>query len=522
MKKLVGIFVMTLLIATAVLPVVGTINKVNKNLSSFMDHDIEIEWEKLYGDTEEDLFRNVKQTSDGGFIMVGVKDSQSHWLFKVDSNGEEEWSATALPNSELWPRCYIVEQTSDGGYITGGCHHDTSGIGYDRCIWKVDENGDTEWLKTYNDPPNGFHMCTQETSDGGYIVCGEINHDQVDWDVLLMKLDSEGDVEWQNIMSYGEFADNAYAVRETPDGGFILSGRKGNTRGEADFLIIKTDSEGNKEWDKTYGGSRHEQTQSNDILFTSDGGYIFLAETRSYGEGYLDCWIMRTDSQGNMIWNRTIGGNNYEFSGGIDFTDDGRIIIAASYDVGYAMSPKSEGLVIKITEDGVIEWQKTFGYENDDQLQGVCSTSDGGYIVAGNIDSTDTEGAGLYDAWLIKIKSFENNPPEKPDTPSGRKRGKPDTEYTFSTSSSDSEGDIFYYLWDWGDGNYSELLETNEATYKWAFEDNFEIRVMAIDEHGGEGEWSDPLSFSTPKNKALNIHLFERLLTRFTIFKNIF
>jgi len=81
-------------------------------------------------------------------------------------------------------------------------------------------------------------------------------------------------------------------------------------------------------------------------------------------------------------------------------------------------------------------------------------------------------------------------------------KGKPDTEYTFSTTAvTDPDGDMIYYQWDWGDGNFSELLGTTEATYTWSYEDNFEVRVIAMDEHGGESDWSDPFTFSTPKNK---------------------
>jgi len=523
-KKILGICVMTLLVATAVLPTVGTMNvldnrvsnsslfsrnkEINKrNHCSLHDHDLEIEWERLYGESNDDLFRNVKQTVDGGYICVGVKDSQSHWLFKLDANGDEEWSATALPNPDLWPRCYIVEQTSDGGFVTAGCHEEGIAWGYDRCIWKVDSNGDTEWCNVYDDPPLGYHMCIQETSDGGFIVSGEIdyNYSTEDWDVLLMKTDSTGNVEWKKIFRYGEFGDNAYAVRQTPDGGYILSGRTGSSSYEADFLIIKTDSNGNKEWDKTYGGDNWEQSQSQDILFTNDGGYIFLAETRSFGAGNLDIWLIKTDSQGDMLWNKTIGERKTDMCGGMDFTDDDGIIIAGSKNSWDMRPPRGSGRLIKTDLNGNIEWQKEFGDEKEDHFQSVCSTNDGGYIVAGLFTSTDVVGAGGNDGWLIKIKAFDNNPPEKPSKPSGPAKGDPDTEYAFSTSSTDADGDqVSYYLWDWGDGNFSDWLDTNEATYTWTSEDNFEVRVMAKDEHGGESDWSDPLSFSTPKNKVIN------------------
>jgi hypothetical protein len=365
-------------------------------------------------------------------------------------------------------------------------------------------------------------MCIQETDDGGYIICGESDVDEnnpSDFDVLLMKTDATGNVEWQQIFRYGEFGELAYAVRQTPDGGYILSGRVETSNNEADFLIIKTDENGNKEWDRTHGGDKWEQTQSKDILFTDDGGYLFLAATRSYGAGNLDMWIIKTDSNGNMEWNKTFGGKKLDMTGGIDFTDDGGIIITGTIGANNFNPPKSEGLVIKTDLNGNVEWQKEFGLEKMDQLQSVYSTSDGGYIVSGNCDSTSTSGAGMYDGWLIKIKSFENDRPQKPSKPSGPAKGDPDIEYTFSTSSSDSDGDSLQYLWDWGDGNYSDWLDTDEALYTWTTEDNFEVRVMAKDEHGGESEWSDPLAFSTPRIKNLDqFHmLIWTLIERFPI-----
>jgi len=205
-------------------------------------------------------------------------------------------------------------------------------------------------------------------------------------------------------------------------------------------------------WNKTYGGEKWEWTQSNDILLASDGGYYFLGETDSFGAGLRDIWLIKTDANGNMEWNKTFGGTKWEMCGGMDFTDDG-IIITGTLDRNSFTPPRSEGIVIKTDLDGILEWQHTFGGEESDQFQGVCSTSDGGYIVAGNFDSTDTSGAGLYDGWLIKIKAFENHPPDKPSKPSGKTKVDPGKTYTYKTSTSDSDGDQVYYMWDWDDGS---------------------------------------------------------------------
>ncbi len=544
-KKLVGIFVLMLLIAPA-FPAVGTETEIKERIiaSPYINnqevyeadacsmHDLVVEWERIYGGVNGDLFRNIKQTHDDGYIAVGVWNSTSHWLVRLDANGNEVWNTTALPNSSLWPRCYIVEQTSDGGFITAGCHEDPNyGIGYDRCIWKVDENGITEWLKIYDDPLNGYHMCIQETNDGGYIVSGEEYISITDWDVFLMKTDSVGNVEWQKTYKYSEYGDNAYAVRQTLDGGYILSGRIEPSGSTADFLVIKTDSNGTVQWDKTYGGNQWDQSNSNDILLSSDGGYYFLAETRSFGAGNLDIWLIKTDADGNMEWNKTFGGKYQDLCGGMDFTNDDGIIIAGTINNNYYVPPMGEGIVIKTDLNGNLEWQQTFGDEENDQLQGACSTNDGGYIVAGNSYSTGTSGFGLWDAWLIKIEAFENNPPEKPDKPSGKKKIDVGVDYTYSSSTTDSNGDMLYYLWDWGDDTFSEWLgpfnsgDTCEASHNWTEEGSYSIAVKTIDEHSAESDWSDPLSISTPRTRAkyntLLIWLFDLFPNAFPILRQL-
>jgi hypothetical protein len=533
-----------LMIATAV-PVMGTTTEIikketNSNLLKNEDftkknvyplHDPEVEWERLYGGgVNMDLFRNVKQTTDGGYIAVGVWNgtntpplSGSHWLVKVDADGDEEWSVTALHNTSVYPRCYIVEQTSDGGYITAGCHEDTTGFGYNRCIWKVDEDGNTEWLEIYDDPLYGYHMCIQQTLDGGYIVSGEIDVTPGDWDVLLMKTDSTGTVEWQKIHKYSEYGDNAYAVRQTPsDGGYILCGRMGTGPGwtNADLLVIKTDSNGDILWDNTFGGENFDWSQSNDILLSSDGGYYFLGQTSSFGAGLEDIWLIKTDSNGNMEWNKTYGGKGVDMSGGMDFTDDGGIIITGTLDRNNLMPPMAEGLAIKTDENGNVEWANTFGGEYYDELQSVCSTSDGCYIAAGNfVDATlSSEG------WLVKIKPFENNPPDKPKG-KGETKIDPGKTYTFKVKTNDVDGDQIYYQWDWGTGDdesKSEWLgpyesgEECETDNYWDEGGKYEIKVRAKDEHGAESEWVNPKVKSNSYYKIfdLNFNLVNWLIVR--------
>lgn len=530
-KNIVGIVFLMLVMATSV-PVIGTTSEIigNENLSKTLKnseevnenfcalHEPEIEWEYKYGGPNDEVLRDIKQTTDGGYIAVGVWNSTSHWLVKLDADGNEQWNATALPNETYWPRCWMVEQTNDGGYVTAGSHENAGGtMAYNRCIWKVDEDGNTEWLKIYDDLPNGYHTCIKQTTDGGYIVTGEIEYTTANHDILLFKTNSTGEVEWQHIWNFGNFDDCGWAVRQTSDGGYILLGKIQISTSDIALIFIKTDSNGNMVWNKTYGGKYRDWTQSTDILFASDGGYYLLGETSSFGAGQMDIWLIKTDANGNEEWNKTYGGKYWEMCGGICFSDDGNIMISGTYA---ALSINSYGFVIKIDTSGNIIWQDTFGYEAQDQIQGGVNTSDGGFTAVGMSTTTTSSGYGGMDGWIIKMKNFVNNAPDKPSKPSGTKKGECKTSYIYKTSSSDSDGDQLYYLWDWGDGNLSDWLgpynssEVCEANHSWEIKGEYDIKVKVKDSYERESEWSDPLSVTMPRVITYNL-LLMKLLERF-------
>ena len=315
--KLLGIgVVVTLLLTSFVVAETSTNEKEEMvNVASCFGQPPAVEWENTYGGDGDEALRYIQQTTDGGYSGVGMWNRESHWLLKIDADGNEEWNAISPPDNTRYPRAYVVQQTSDGGYITTGVHGDNVGYGYNRCLWKVDASGATEWLQIYSDPAFAYHHCVQETSDGGFIVAGEkdeIQPDGYNWNVMLMKTDSLGNREWQKVYSYSPDGDNIYSVRQTPDGGYILAGRvEVDYPQDADLLIIKTDANGEVEWDQTYGGAYWEACYGRDILLTSDGGYLFFGVTSSIGcsrgHATMDMWVVKTDSQGNMQWNETYG-----------------------------------------------------------------------------------------------------------------------------------------------------------------------------------------------------------------------
>src|SRR6185312_14139142 len=274
------------------------------------------------------------------------------------------------------------------------------------------------------------------TSDGGSIVIGLTysgGGDVVGYhgntntgDFWLVKLTSTGSVQWKKCLG-GVGFDEGKDVRQTPDGGYIVVGTSASNEcymlgqhGGADFLVIKLTADGNITWQKDYGGSMNDYAYSIDI--TSDGGYVVGGFTESSNgdatanHGGRDCWIIKIDGTGNLLWQKSIGGSGNEEIYGIRATSDGGCIA-----VGYTESNdgdvvgnhgSSDFLVVKLGNGGSLQWQKTLGGSGFDEARSIQLTTDGGFIVAGYTTSNDGNVSGNHQAlgqfsdfWVVKLNS---------------------------------------------------------------------------------------------------------------------
>ena len=362
-----------------------------------------IEWYKTFGGTGYDMLYCVRQTDDGGYIAAGSKsdeDGAGHaWLIKTDENGNEEWNITNLINSggadNIIPT--YIELTSDGGYIVSGYNWV---FGF---MWKVSSSGSTEWVKYY--PPKsqggkyGRLWMAQETSDGGYIAICQKEISSTDVDSMLIKTDSMGNVEWSKTYRYGNNLDDLYSLVKTSDGGYILGGYA-NTPDNVNYWVVKTDSQGVKKWEKTYGGVDWAASFArNACIETNDGGYIITGITDAYGAGKDDLWIVKTDGNGNEEWNETFGEKTDERCWSMDKTKDGYVFCLTKNYNGFGGN-KGDICIMKIDDNGNAVWSQSFGGAREDRGYYISRTSDGGYIVAGR---TESYGNGDSDGILIKI-----------------------------------------------------------------------------------------------------------------------
>jgi hypothetical protein len=258
------------------------------------------------------------------------------------------------------------------------------------------------FAKTYGGTNDDKAYSVKQTSDGGYIVAGSTaSFGAGSSDIFLIKTYANGNIQWAKTYG-GTYRDSAFSLQQTSDGGYIVAGETSSFgAGYPDAFLIKTDADGNIIWAKTYGGTNWDFTFS--VRQTSDGGYIVAGGTRSFGAGSWDIFLIKTDADGNVQWAKTYGGTSTDVATSVQQTSDGGYIVAAeilSFGAG-----SWDIFLIKTDANGNIQWAKTYGGTGADIPLSVQQTSDGGYIVAG---FTDSFGAGERDIFLIKTDANGN------------------------------------------------------------------------------------------------------------------
>jgi hypothetical protein len=297
---------------------------------------------------------------------------------------------------------HSVQQTGDGGYILAGSR--SSGTG-SRDFWllKIDAGGTQQWSKTYGGTEFDVARYVQKTSDGGYILAGDTDSFGAGYeDFWLVKTDSSGNQQWNK--TYGGIgSEMAFSAQQTSDGGYIIAGCTTSFgAGGWDFWLVKTSSVGTQQWNKTYGGSNDDA--ANSVQQTSDGGYIVAGGTKSFGAGEYDFWLVKTSSVGTQQWSKTYGGIHYDAANSVRQTSDGGYIV-----VGYTGSSGAgaeDFWLVKTDSAGNEQWNKTYGGTGEDYPDSVQQVFDGGYIVAGH---TSSFGAGSSDFWLVKTDPSGNH-----------------------------------------------------------------------------------------------------------------
>ena len=328
--------------------------------------------------------------------MIAGWSQNDIYAMKTNSQGDTLWTRTYGGNGVS--KAYSIKQTIDGGYVIAGMTNSFGAGGWDMYAVKTDAQGDTLWTHTYGGSYDDYAYDAEQTTDGGYVIAGyTASFGAGGCDFYVVKTNSDGDTLWTRTYG-GTGNDLAYAIELTTDGGYVVAGgTESFGAGSFDFYVVKTNSQGDTMWTRTYGGS--EEERANSIQQTSDGGYVIAGLTDSSAYGY-PLYVVKTNSQGDTLWTRTYGAVG-EFTTPIRQTTDGGYVIAGTlFSAGYV-----DFYVVRTNGQGDTLWTRTYGGSNWDYAYSIQQTTDGGYVIAGA--KSPLEG-GASDFYVVKTG---------PDTP---------------------------------------------------------------------------------------------------------
>lgn len=360
----------------------------------------DLEWTRTYGGNRFDEAECVRQTSDGGYILggssatFGVAFTEDFWVVRTNSNGDSVWSYVQGGNRV--DRCYAVIETSDGGFACLG-YTESSGAGLaDIWLIKLDASGAYQWDHLYGGSGIDIGYGLVETPDHGFAIVGRsTTYSNGDADFVFVRTDSVGDVQW--IKNYGgALFDLAWSVILTSDGGFALAGRTQSFgSGGEDFWLVKTNAVGDSLWSKTYGGTALDRAYA--VTECADGGFALGGHTFSGGAGLSDFWLVRTNSTGDSLWSKTIGTTSSDPGYFMRETAEGGFVLAG---VSFGGGAAADVWVAKLSASGDSLWTKRVGGASNDAAYWIEQTSDGGFILGGG---TTSSGAGNSDFYLVKL-----------------------------------------------------------------------------------------------------------------------
>jgi len=351
-------------------------------------------WEKTYGGAGDDRAFYAAIAGDG-FVVVGSSSSfeqgkTAAWVLRLDHDGNMLWNRTFLEGAGSEFRCVL--SLADGFLLVGNVFlpsGDTDGY-----VAKIDNEGNLKWNVTLDNGNVDKLFSALETQDG-FVLVGLTGSFSNDSDVWVVKIDVNGKLAWNK--TYGGTMDDAgRAITLTEDNQYVIAGYTNSMgNGDYDFLLLKIDASGNLLWNKTYGGAQSDKAYA---VAETAGGCIVVGDTRSKGEGDNDAWIIKVDLNGNLLWERTVGGEGFDMPTCIaSSNDDGYLVGGFTFSFG---NGKRDFWLFKVDNAGNVLWSSTVGRSEYEEAYSVLEVAENEFVMAG---WTNSIGQGAYDYYVVKI-----------------------------------------------------------------------------------------------------------------------
>lgn len=361
-------------------------------------------WARTYGGNDTDVPSSMDKTLDGGFVIAGKTSSSSSAgyndivITKIDGRGIVQWHRLIGGSND--EGATGIRQTPDGGYIVVG-YSGVHGPSYsDLLLFKLSSTGELIWQKTiagnYGDDGNSLAL----TADGGFVVSGGWASAARGIDYWVNKFDANGNPQWQKLYG-GTSPDVPVQIKPTSEGGYIVLGYSYSygSGGNPTIWIIKLNASGDLQWQKEYLTDSLPRA----IASTSDGGFVFLADVVANLAGDTDVFAMKVNSSGDRVWARILGGPNDDSGGSLLIASDGGVVFSATTaSFGHGAN---DLWLVKMSSSGAILWQRTYGGTKNDGAGIIDTLLEGGsgsLLVGG---TTENWGSGKSDIWTLRLFS---------------------------------------------------------------------------------------------------------------------
>jgi|TARA_B110000858_G_scaffold155385_1_gene177448 hypothetical protein len=401
------------------------------------------------GGSKNDVYKSIANTTDGGYVILGYTQSKDgdistkltedfdFWVLKFSADNTLLWSKTFGGSKD--DRGEDIITTKDGGFALLGYSQSTdndvtSNAGSkDFWVLKLTSSGTLSWQKNFGFLGSDYGTTLLETNDNGYLITGVLDvtasngqgnsrstQKHAGGNIWAIKLNNSGDLEWSKYYG-GSSTDIPLGVVKTIDNGFIIAGSSDsadgditNNKGGYDFWILKIEANGTVVWGKNFGGSEIDEASA--ITQTNDGNFIVVGDTRSSDKdvsnnnGAADLWMLKISQEGILIWEKTFGGTSFDVGRSISRTQDNGFIISGSsrsLDANFNNQGQNDALIIKVDSEGNIVWQETVGGREIDFLYDAVELNNKTVIAVGESNSEDgdiPENKGFSDGLIIQIK----------------------------------------------------------------------------------------------------------------------
>jgi hypothetical protein len=365
-------------------------------------------WMRTYHRGNFEAGLSVQELSAGGFIVAGRTQQigtgePDIYILRLDTDGDTLWT-----RKYGWPLVdepSQVRETSDGNYIIVGKTQAVLDSTYYVLLLKVTSDGDTLWTRTYGQGYwYSYGLSVEEVSSGGYIISGGCGTYTNSTEVFLIRTDSEGDTLWTRL--HGTYTqEEGWSVQETYDGGFITAGSRAG-----DVYLLRTDANGDTLWTKEFGGPSNDLGLS--VKETPDSGFIIAGYTWSYGSGMSDAYFVKTDRNGDLVWQKAYGGSERDEVNTVVVTDDNHYVSAGLTE---SFGPLAANMwLVNMDADGDTVWTATYGGLGDDRASWGEETADGGFVLVG---STNSFGGPQQSVYVVKTAPDQSGLGDVKDMP---------------------------------------------------------------------------------------------------------